>query len=218
MSTKTIRVWDVAVRVFHWSLVSFFLIAYVTGDEENAIHVYSGYAVIGLVLFRLLWGFIGSRHARFSDFLAGPGTVLRYVKSLLSGEPERYEGHNPLGGWMIVALLVGVLATGYSGLEVYGAEGHGPLAGGQVPELVPSTAWADEDDDDDGERGGRAGEHEGGHEGGEDFWEEIHEFFANFTLFLAFLHVGGVLVASLLHRENLVRAMITGMKEVQDAP
>lgn len=205
--TNRVRVWDLAVRIFHWSLVAGFAIAYLTGDEESDLHIYSGYAVIGLVMFRLIWGFIGTRHARFTDFVTSPRQVMDYLKQLRQGKPARFLGHNPAGAYMIIALLVSILATSYTGLEVYGAEGNGPLAAGNTIELVPSTAWADDDEDEEGEHG------EGRGEGAESFWEELHEFFANLTLFLIIVHVAGVIVSSFLHRENLVRAMITGDKE-----
>lgn len=207
MATGKTRVWDPLIRIFHWSLVAGFSIAWLTGDDAGDLHVYSGYAVIGLILFRLFWGFIGTRHARFSDFVKGPAAVLDYLKRLGSGKPQHFAGHNPAGGWMILALLISIAATSYTGLKAYGAEGQGPLAAGTSIELVPSTAWADDDDGDEGY--GR----EGNGEDAEDFWEEVHEFFANLTLLLVFIHIGGVIVSSYLHRENLVRAMITGNKE-----
>ena len=212
MATGKTRVWDPLIRIFHWSLVAGFSIAWLTGDDAGDLHIYSGYAVIGLITFRLLWGFVGSRYARFSDFIASPAAVVEYLKGIVSGKPRHYLGHNPAGGWMILALLISIAATSYTGLKVYGLEGHGPLAGGTNIELVPSTAWADEDEDDEraeGAEGAEAGE------GAEDWWEEIHEFFANLTLFLVFVHVAGVIVSSYVHRENLVKAMLTGDKETQ---
>ena len=128
MESKTIRVWDLPVRVFHWSLVILFTLAYFTGDEENQLHIYSGYAVLGLVLLRILWGFIGTRYARFADFIYKPGSVIEYLKRLKSSSPQRYIGHTPPGGWMILALLASLLVTSATGLLVYGLEGKGPLA------------------------------------------------------------------------------------------
>ena len=112
---------------------------------------------------------------------------------------------------MIIMLLVSLLLTSYTGLKVYGLEGHGPLADGGLEIGLVTPAYADDDDDEE------HGEHEG-HEDGEEeseaeeFWEEVHEFFANFTVLLVLVHVAGVIVASRQHRENLVRAMITGNK------
>lgn len=183
---QQVKVWDPLVRVFHWSLVTAFIVAYVTEDHFLGLHVQAGYTIIGLVLFRLLWGFIGTRHARFSDFVRGPQAVVAYLKSLLSRHPAHYVGHNPAGGWMVIALLVSLLLTTLSGLLTYGI---GESAAGPFAAL-------------------------GGNPGG--FWseamEEVHEVLANFTLLLVFVHVAGVIVSGLLHHENLVRAMLTGRK------
>jgi len=180
-----IRVWDSLVRIFHWSLVAAFVVAYFTEDEMMTLHVYAGYLIAGLLVFRLIWGFIGTPHARFADFVYSPGEVLSYLKSMVAGRPAHYLGHNPAGGAMIILLLVSLIATVITGLLVLGGEaGTGAFA---------ATAMA----------GGEAGE----------VWEEIHEFFANFTLFLVVLHVAGVILGSRLHGENLVRAMITGRKK-----
>jgi cytochrome b len=202
MNREKVKVWDPLVRLFHWSLVIFFTLSYLTGEEESSLHNNAGYIVLGLVAFRLIWGFVGTRYARFSDFIYGPGTTIDYARSLLVRKPIHYVGHNPLGGWMIVALLVSILITCWSGIEYIGSKGEGPLAGYGVE--VITTAVADDD------------EHEykeAHHEEGDEFWEEIHEVFANLSVLLVVIHIIGVLVASRLHRENLVRAMITGYKE-----
>ncbi|MAT66538.1 MAG: cytochrome B [Gammaproteobacteria bacterium] len=185
MQTDTVRVWDPLVRIFHWTLVMAFFTAYLTEDDWLDLHTLAGYTVLGLVAFRLLWGLIGTRHARFGDFVKRPREVLAYLRQVLTLHPRRYLGHNPAGGLMIVLLLASLLATTGFGLAVYGAEeGAGPLAGMF------------------------AGVSEGtGH-----LVEEVHEFFANFTLFLVAVHVAGVIVESLLHGENLVRSMVTGRK------
>ncbi len=182
--TKKIKVWDPLVRIFHWTLVSAFSIAYVTEDEFLDLHVYAGYTVLGLLTIRLIWGFVGTRHARFSDFVRAPGATLIYLKELFSFRAKRYLGHNPAGGLMIVALLISLLVTSISGLAAYGVEGFGPLADW----FHHYGVWNDE------------------------WMEEIHEFFANFTLLLVATHLAGVLLGSLLHSENLVRAMFTGVK------
>lgn len=110
-----VRVWDPLVRLFHWSLVAGFAIAWLTGDEIKSLHNAVGYVVLGLVAFRLIWGLVGTRHARFSDFVRRPAVILEFLKDMLRGRAKRYIGHNPAGGAMIVALLatVGVIsATG----------------------------------------------------------------------------------------------------------
>ena len=211
-SPTTVKVWDPLVRLFHWSLVAAFAIAWLTGDDESRLHELAGYAVIALVLVRIVWGLIGTRYARFSDFVHRPSAVLGYAREMLIGKPKRYLGHNPLGGVMILALLVSLLATGVSGLALQGAEqGTGPFASLSTGTTVtmPSVI-AKAVADDDGEDRNEAEENEGS----EELWEELHEFFANLTLLLVALHIAGAIIGSLVHRENLVRAMFTGRKRV----
>ncbi len=216
---EEIRVWDPLVRIFHWSLVLAFAVAYLSGDEESDIHIYSGYIILGLLVFRLLWGFVGTRFSRFSNFIYSPQSIIKYSKDMLSGNPKHYLGHNPAGGAMIIALLLSLIVVTYSGLEVYAIEeGAGPLA--QTTDIsFIKPAYADDDDDEHEEHGEERkeyGEHEGGEdEDEEEFWEEIHEASANFVLFLIALHIAGVFVAGKLHDENLVKAMITGNKKLQ---
>ena len=90
-----IRVWDPVVRIFHWSLVASFTIAWLTGEEESRPHVLAGYAVIGLVLIRVVWGFVGTKYARFRDFVYPPSAVLAFAREMLAGKSKRYLGHNP---------------------------------------------------------------------------------------------------------------------------
>ncbi len=150
MMSHVIRVWDPLVRIFHWGLVLAFVVAYLSGDEENSVHIYSGYVVAGLIAFRLVWGIIGSRYARFSNFIYSPRAVIGYLKGLLAGRPKHYTGHNPAGGWMIMALLVTLAIVTVSGLKVYAIEeGLGPLAGDTPSVSLISQAHADSDDDDD---------------------------------------------------------------------
>ena len=202
---KEIRVWDPLVRIFHWSLVVAFAISYLTGEEESDWHIYAGYAVLGLISFRLIWGFVGARYARFSDFVYSPKAIVAYLKELVVGRAKHYLGHNPAAGAMIIALLLGLFVASYSGLKVYAIEeGAGPLAQQTTEINFIKSAHAD----DDREYGG---EHE--NDGEEDFWEEIHEVSANFVLFLVIFHVAGVLISSRLHHENLIKAMITGYKK-----
>lgn len=179
-----IKVWDLPVRLFHWILVLSFFIAYFTEEEFLTPHVDAGYVVIGLMVFRLIWGFTGSRFARFSNFICSPAKSLAYLKDLATSKAKRYIGHNPAGSAMILLLFISLLMICISGLAVYAAEEHaGPLA--------------------------RFGISHG------DFWEEAHEFFANFTLFLVVLHVAGVIVESRLHGESLVKSMLTGYKLIK---
>jgi cytochrome b len=171
MTTERIRVWDLPTRLFHWLLAASFAGAWLTADSERWIDVHTmlGYGFAGLIAFRLVWGLVGSRYARFSSFVRGPGAVLKYVTSILKARPEHHVGHNPAGGWAVLALLgLGAVTalTGYLNFNDYG--GH----------------WL----------------------------EELHEGAASAMLALVFVHIGAVIVSSLIHRENLVRAMLSGLK------
>jgi cytochrome b len=113
----TVRVWDPFVRVFHWSLVGLFALAFVTGDEIEWLHVGVGYAIVGLVVLRIVWGLVGPQHARFADFVRSPSTIARYLLQAARWRAPRYLGHNPAGGAMVAALLVmivGIAATGFA--------------------------------------------------------------------------------------------------------
>ncbi len=169
--TASILVWDLPVRVFHWLLAASFGGAWITAESERwrLMHVTLGYTLAGLVVFRLLWGVLGTRHARFANFVRGPGSVWRYLRSLVRAEPEHHAGHNPAGSWAIVALMTAALAVAVSGWAVYGDIGG-------------------------------------------DILEEVHEFAANLMIGIVVVHLAGVVTSSWLHRENLVRAMVTGRK------
>jgi cytochrome b len=194
------KVWDIGVRLFHWSLVITFVVAYITGEDEGIVHSYAGYFILGLLVFRIIWGFVGCKHARFSDFIFSPKETISYTKSMMSGTPKHYRGHNPLGALMVFALLITLLLTTVSGLKVYGIEGHGPLAEVNSSYFISNAnaSGSVEQNDEDSEE--------------EEFWEEIHEFFANLMLVLIALHITGVVISSKSENENLVKAMITGNK------
>src|SRR3990170_6788140 len=184
-SADRVRVWDPLVRIFHWILVLSFFTAYIVEDHFLDVHVLAGYTVIRLVLFRIFWGILGTQHARFSDFIYHPRVVVRYLADLVRFQAKRYMGHGPAGGTMVIALLTSLLLTTISGLAVYGSQEYsGPL--------VSLTAGIGAE--------------------GADLIEEVHEFFAGFTLLLVGIHVMGVLFSSLAHRENLIKAMLTGYK------
>jgi cytochrome b len=169
--TRKILVWDIPTRVFHWLLVLSFGGAYLTAESESwrLLHVTLGYTMAALVGFRLMWGLIGTRYARFSTFVRGPKAVARYLGALLRGRPEHHTGHNPAGALAIVALLALALAVSASGWAAYN-----DIAG--------------------------------------DWVQDIHEAAANVMLAIVGIHIAGVLLASWLHRENLVGAMFTGRK------
>lgn len=169
---STVRVWDPVVRLFHWTLVAAFATAFLA-EEGGRLHDAAGYVVLGLIGLRLIWGIVGPVHARFANFVPAPAQLVGYLRSVVQGRPERYLGHNPAGGAMIVLLLAAVLC----------AAGSGWL-------MITDRFW------------------------GVPWVEEVHETSAWLALALIGVHVLGVLVSSLLHRENLVRAMITGTKPV----
>jgi len=194
MSVNEIKVWDPFVRIFHWVLVLSFFIAYFTDDEVMWLHEFAGYSILVLVFLRVIWGVIGTKYARFSNFIYKQDIIKQCLSDSLKFKAKRYIGHNPLGGVMVVVLLIMLVLTSWSGIE---AEGTGFLAVNNTNMQIIKTASADDDDE---------------HEGGSEFWEEIHEFFAQFTLLLVILHVTGVIISSLSHGENLICAMVTGRK------
>ncbi len=110
-----IRVWDPLVRVFHWSLVVAFTVAWLTGEESASLHEWSGYVVAALIAIRVVWGFVGSRYARFTQFIRGPGSVSNYIKGILKGREPRYIGHNPIGALMVLAILLTLSGTAFTG-------------------------------------------------------------------------------------------------------
>jgi len=166
-----ILVWDVPTRVFHWLLVLSFIGVFLTAESERMrdIHVLFGYNLLALLAFRMLWGFIGTRYARFGSFLFRPGEIAAYLKSLVNRNPAHFIGHNPAGSVAIWLLLILGFASSVSGVMVF--------------------------------------EDMGG-----DMLEDIHDFVSYAMLAVVVVHVLGVLLSSVLHRENLVLSMITGLK------
>ena len=118
---KKILVWDAPTRVFHWLLAASFAGAFLTADSERLrnLHVGFGYTLLALLAFRLVWGLVGTRYARFGSFAFGPRRVLSYIKSVLTFSPHHYVGHNPAGSWAVYALMLLGLVTGVSGYAVY---------------------------------------------------------------------------------------------------
>jgi len=180
---STVKAWDPLIRVFHWSLVFFFLLAFITGDDWLNLHVQAGYAVSLLIGFRLFWGLAGTTNARFSSFVKAPKVVLSHLRGMLSLRVSHYLGHNPVAAVMVILLLSSISLLAFSGLVMIASEAQGPLAG------TFFSSWNG------------------------DWMEEIHEFLADFTLLLVFAHLAGVLFSSLLEGENLVKAMWTGRKK-----
>ena len=143
---QRIYVWDKFVRLFHWSLVALFVTSYLTGENEHWFHFYSGYAIVTLIALRLIWGFAGTKHARFKDFVRSPWAVFSYLKSIAQGTPKRYLGHNPAGGAMVVLLLTALLTTTISGMKLLAIEeGEGPFAS-NINVTFVRTSYADDDD------------------------------------------------------------------------
>ena len=205
MNDDTIKVWDPFVRLFHWSVVLAFAVAYFTEDELLAVHVWAGYVVTGLVALRIIWGFVGPRHARFSDFVVGPSAALGYLRGMLTFTSKRYLGHSPAGGAMVVALLIGLSVLVGTGMATHAIRNNaGPLAGIVTAGAAPAATTTATVELRQGQ-GGRTPKPGA-------LWKEIHELVANLVLVLVGLHLAGVLFASFAHRENLIRAMITGRK------
>lgn len=182
---NTIQVWDPLVRLFHWSLAVCVTTAWMTPEVFIRLHVVSGFVVLGLILFRLGWGFWGTSYALFRDFVHAPGHVVAYLRDVAFGHPARFIGHNPAGGIMVVLLMTMTTATAVLGLVAYGAgEFSGPFA--ELGNLLGSreVAWL----------------------------KETHEWLANGVLLLVTIHLSGVVLTSWQHRENLILSMVTGKK------
>ena len=171
IKAQMVKVWDIVVRLFHWSLVVTFALAWLTADELERAHEWIGYTVGGLIVLRLIWGITGTRYARFVQFVKGPSATIAYLKSMMSGRERRYLGHNPAGAAMVMALLLSIMALTLSGWMM-------------TLDMFWRSEWV----------------------------EELHEVLANSVLFLVVAHVAGVFLAGRRHKENLVRAMITGYK------
>jgi len=188
MSEKEIvNVWDVPTRLFHWTLVLSFTSAYLTANFHlGFLHTYIGYFLCLLLLARLIWGFTGNQYARFKSFLFSPQETLAYLRSLAQNNPKHYFGHNPAGALMVfgvLALLLMIVLTGLVTLAVIDFEG-------------PFLFLIDYVDDDTS----YAVRH-------------LHGWLIDIALVIIPLHLLGVALGSIQHKENLVRAMITGKKE-----
>lgn len=185
-SNQKIYVWDLPTRLFHWSLVLLFLFQWVSaeiGGDWMDFHMLGGYAILTLVIFRILWGFLGSHSARFSSFLRGMAPTLEFARALRANAAPRYLGHNPLGGWMVMALLamLGIQATTglFSSDDVMA---QGPLVH-RVSEQINHVLT------------------------------EIHGFGFGMLAALAALHVAAILAHRVFKGEDLVRPMLTGYKD-----
>ena len=180
-------VWDLTVRLFHWTLVALVIALFVTAeilDGAIELHATLGRAALALVLFRVLWGVVGSSYARFSQFVRGPGTVLTYARSLLAQQSEFIAGHNPLGGWMVMVLLVAILLQAVLGMFA----NDDILFEGPLTYLVSKEI--------------------------SDLITGLHKDMFTVLLVLVALHVAAVLWHKLFKGEDLLTAMFTGYKHL----
>jgi cytochrome b len=177
-------IWDMPTRLFHWTLAASFAGAWLTSEADTwlAVHVFLGYLMLGLVVFRLVWGRVGTHYARFSSFWFSPKDALRYLRQIVTGQAKRHVGHNPTGSVAIYGLLLLTAVVGLTGWLTLGAEEQQGLAAGWM-NLVQGRTF-----------------------------KKLHEAAAMVMLLLVIGHIAGVVVESILHKENLARAMVTGTK------
>ncbi len=222
---ESVKVWNPLIRIGHWALVIAFFTAYFTEDDFMPVHVWAGYIVGVYLLMRILLGFTGERYVRFSNFAYSPVKIATYLKNLMARKPQHFIGHNPAGGAMVIALLLSLTGTTVTGLKLYAVEDNkGPFAisAQQVQTQLKSAALisvakaGDAKDDNEDEVSERADTKHKIDKQSEEFWEESHEFFVNLTLLLVFLHILGVIVSSYVDKEKLVKAMLTGKKDIDD--
>ena len=185
-----LRVWDVPTRLFHWTLALLIALQYATAEFhllDMRWHFRFGYATLALVLFRVLWGLCGSQTSRFAGFMRGPRAVFAYLRSQFSTNPQVSIGHNPLGGWSVLALLVGVFVQVITGLFASDEiDTDGPLVASVSTHTVKVMT-------------------------------RLHDWNQNLLLALIALHVLAVLAHLLLKHENLIVPMITGRKRARAA-
>jgi cytochrome b len=189
MMMKKALIWDLPTRLFHWLLVASLVGQYVTAEwMDNAVqwHFYIGYFTLGLIVFRTIWGVIGPKYARFSQFVTGPGSVINYLKTLLSRGSVPVIGHNPLGGWFVIAMLLLVAVQGISGLfmtdDVFLDGPYRQMADSDIIEVM---TW-------------------------------LHHVAFDILVYLIALHVGAIVFYTFYKRQPLVPAMIHGKKYTND--
>jgi cytochrome b len=188
---QRIRIWDLPVRLFHWTLVVLMAVSYFSGQAGGdwmKLHFWSGYAILTLLLFRIAWGFVGSTTARFSHFVKGPVAAFEHLRELAGADRPRDVGHNPLGGAMVIALLLGLLLQVVAGL--FAADTDTGLVSGPLANLAPDK-WVN-----------RA--------------TSFHHFWVNVLLVLVALHVLAALIYLVWKRQNLIIAMCSGRKRLDD--
>ena len=194
-NNNRVMIWDAPVRLFHWALATCVIVSVasgMTGGNAMQIHLWSGYTILALVLFRLLWGFVGSSYARFADFLYGPRAVWGFARTLFSRKPDRaaqsvhYAGHNPLGGWMVIAMLVLLLFQTSTGLF----SNDDIVTEGPLVRLVRKDT--------------------------SDWLTTLHKINSKIIIALAVTHVAAVLFHLFVKGENLIGAMISGYKNLPE--
>ncbi len=186
----SVRAWDLPTRLFHWTLVTLIVMAYVSrhwGDAGLVWHKWNGYAILVLVVWRLLWGFVGSSTSRFASFFYGPLTAVRYGLDFVLGRPRHFLGHNPLGGSVVLVMLAMLGVIGALGLFAY--DDHDALTGGPLSSRVSEAMVA--------------------------FATKWHLFMFDLLLWVIGLHILANILYRVWKRENLVQAMITGRKEAR---
>ena len=182
---QAIPVWDFPTRLFHWLLVVLVAVSFTTGAIGGNAMVYherSGFAILVLLVFRIVWGFVGSRQSRFSDFVKGPAAVWRYATALFRGDAERHLGHNPMGGWSVLALLLALLIQVVTGL----------FANDDIITEGPLYLWVSKPVS--------------------DWLTRIHRINRFVLVALVATHLSAVLFYLWGKGENLIKPMITGKK------
>jgi cytochrome b len=187
-----IRVWDLPTRLSHWLIVIFVFISFTTGligGNWMSYHLKSGYIILALLIFRLIWGFWGGRYSRFVSFVRGPIAVIQYAKTLVRKDSHRILGHNPMGGWSVLAMLAALFIQAGTGL----------FANDDIATQGPLYGWVSK--------------------ATSDWLTGIHIFNKGVILFLIVLHLSAVLFYLLIKHDNLIVSMITGLRPWnEDAP
>jgi len=179
-------VWDPLVRIFHWLLVVCFLVAYILEDEMLNLHLLAGSIVLGLLIFRLIWGVVGTQYSLFSEFPCSFRDVIQHLRGLIHLHPSHHTGHTPTGGVMIFLLLAGLLMLTASGVLLYSIENSAVPFSRLMAEVDLDTIL---------------------------LIEKLHGLIADLLAFSVLFHIAGVLVESVLQKQNLIRAMVTGYKK-----
>ncbi len=189
-SPGKVLVWDLPTRLFHWLLVILVTTSFITakiGGNAMQYHEWSGFTILALLLFRLVWGFVGSRESRFVTFVHGPAAVFRYAVKILRPDSRQYLGHNPLGGWSIIAMLSALMVQAGTGL----------FANDDIVTEGPLYKWVSK--------------------ATSDWLTRVHKLNQEVIIVLVAIHILAVLFYFFFKRENLLKPMITGFKQWRGA-